>query len=151
MNAETVALIEESQGWRELALAAEAGRLPQSVGVSLPSVMHGAFAEMYGRLVLGDDGLWVDGAHPDMISAGGANAAPTIEECRRLQGELALHPLSAKRRPAAVWTAAKPAAAASNRLLQIQGAPHVHRRDRSPAQQNRSDPTTNTRSMLGIT
>ena len=60
MNAETVALIEESQGWRELALAAEAGRLPQSVGVSLPSVMHGAFAEMYGRLVLGDDGLWVD-------------------------------------------------------------------------------------------
>ena len=104
MNAETVALIEKSQGWRELALAAEAGRLPQSVGVSLPSVMHGAFAEMYGRLVLGDDGLWTEGAQPDMISAGGANAAPTIEECRRLQGELALHPLSAKRRLAVVWS-----------------------------------------------
>ena len=112
MNAETVALIEESQGWRELALAAEAGRLPQSVGVSLPSVMHGAFAEMYGRLVLGDDGLWTEGAHPDMIGAGGANAAPTIEECRRLQGELALHPLSAKR--------------ASNSLLKITEEPPVH-------------------------
>lgn len=126
MNAETVALIEDSQGWRELALAAEAGRLPQSVGVSLPSVMHGAFAEMYGRLVLGDDGLWVDGAHPDMISAGGANAAPTIEECRRLQGELALHPLSAKRRLAVVWSADKLAAEASNSLLKITEEPPVH-------------------------
>lgn len=126
MNAETVALIEGSQGWRELALAAEAGRLPQSVGVSLPSVMHGAFAEMYGRLVLGDDGLWVDGAHPDMISAGGANAAPTIEECRRLQGELALHPLSAKRRLAVVWSADKLAAEASNSLLKITEEPPVH-------------------------
>ena len=126
MNAETVALIEESQGWRELALAAEAGRLPQSVGVSLPSVMHGAFAEMYGRLVLGDDGLWIDGAHPDMISAGGANAAPTIEECRRLQGELALHPLSAKRRLAVVWSADKLAAEASNSLLKITEEPPVH-------------------------
>lgn len=126
MNAETVALIEESQGWRELALATEAGRLPQSVGVSLPSVMHGAFAEMYGRLVLGDEGLWVDGAHPDMISAGGANAAPTIEECRRLQGELALHPLSAKRRLAVVWSADKLAAEASNSLLKITEEPPVH-------------------------
>ena len=126
MNAETVALIEESQGWRELALAAEAGRLPQSVGVSLPSVMHGAFAEMYGRLVLGDDELWTDGAHPDMISAGGANAAPTIEECRRLQGELALHPLSAKRRLAVVWSADKLAAEASNSLLKITEEPPLH-------------------------
>ena len=126
MNAETVALIEESQGWRELALAAEAGRLPQSVGVSLPSVMHGAFAEMYGRLVLGDDELWTEGAHPDMISAGGANAAPTIEECRRLQGELALHPLSAKRRLAVDWSADKLAAEASNSLLKITEEPPVH-------------------------
>ena len=126
MNAETVALIEESQGWRELALAAEAGRLPQSVGVSLPSVMHGAFAEMYGRLVLGDDGLWTEGAHPDMISAGGANAAPTIEECRRLQGELALHPLSAERRLAVVWSADKLAVEASNSLLKITEEPPVH-------------------------
>ena len=104
MNAETVALIEESQGWRELALAAEAGRLPQSVGVSLPSVMHGAFAEMYGRLVLGDDGLWTEGAHPDMISAGGA----------------------AKRRLAVVWSADKLAAEASNSLLKITEEPPVH-------------------------
>lgn len=126
MNAETVALMEESQGWRELSLAAEAGRLPQSVGVSLPSVMHGTFVEMYGRLVLGDEGLWVDGAHPDMISAGGANAAPTIEECRRLQGELALHPLSAKRRLAVVWSADKLAAEASNSLLKITEEPPVH-------------------------
>lgn len=123
MNAETVALIEESQGWRELALAAEAGRLPQSVGVSLPAVMHAAFVEMYGRLVLGDGSLWVDGEHPDMISAGGENSAPTIEECRRLQGELALHPLSAERRLAVVWSADKLAAEASNSLLKITEEP----------------------------
>ena len=126
MNAETVALIENSQGWCELALAAEAGRLPQSVGVSLPSVMHAVFAEMYGRLVLGDDGLWADGAHPDMISAGSADSAPTIEECRRLQGELALHPLSAKRRLAVVWSADKLAAEASNSLLKITEEPPAH-------------------------
>ena len=61
-----------------------------------------------------------------MISAGGANAAPTIEECRRLQGELALHPLSAKRRLAVVWSADKLAAEASNSLLKITEEPPVH-------------------------
>lgn len=126
MNAETVALIEESQGWRELALAVESGRLPQSVGVSLPSVMHAAFVEMYGRLVLGDGGPWTDGGHPDIINAGSEDSAPTIEECRRLQGELALHPLAAERRLAVVWSADKLAVEASNSLLKITEEPPAH-------------------------
>ena len=43
MNQETVALIESSQGWRELANAAASGRTPQSVGVVIPqhlSLIH---------------------------------------------------------------------------------------------------------------
>lgn len=145
MNAETAALIENSQGWRELSAAAEAGRLPQSVGVSLPSVMHEAFVEMYGRLVLGDDGLWTDGAHPDMISAGSRTAAPTIEECRRLQGELALHPLSAQRRLAVVWTADKLAIEASNSLLKITEEPPAHGSILFVSEENNLIPTIKSR------
>ena len=40
MNQETVALIESSQGWRELANAAASGRTPQSVGVVIPHIMQ---------------------------------------------------------------------------------------------------------------
>lgn len=126
MNAETAALIEESRGWKELSLAASSGRLPQAVGVSLPSVMHGAFAELYGRLVLGEDNLWSEGCHPDMIIIGGAASAPTIEECRKLQGELALHPLAAPRRLAVVRSADKLAIEASNSLLKITEEPPLH-------------------------
>ena len=126
MNAETSALIEASGGWRELSAAAEGGRLPQSAGVVIPRVMQETFAEMYGRLVLGDDNLWREGRHPDMISAGDAATPPNIDDCRRLQGELALHPLSARRRLAVVWMAARLSAEASNSLLKITEEPPAH-------------------------
>lgn len=125
MNAETSALIEASGGWRELS-AAEGGRLPQSAGVVIPRVMQETFAEMYGRLVLGDDNLWREGRHPDMISAGDVATPPNIDDCRRLQGELALHPLSARRRLAVVWMAARLSAEASNSLLKITEEPPAH-------------------------
>ncbi|MCD7877260.1 hypothetical protein [Cloacibacillus porcorum] len=126
MNQETVALIESSQGWRELANAAASGRTPQSVGVTIPHVMQETFAEMYGRLVLKDDSLWNDGKHPDMINAGTLAAPPSIDECRRLQGELALHPLSSQRRLAVVWMAGKLSVEASNSLLKITEEPPEH-------------------------
>lgn len=126
MNAETSALIEASGGWRELSAAAEGGRLPQSSGVVIPRVMQETFAEMYGRLVLGDDNLWREGRHPDMISAGDVATPPNIDDCRRLQGELALHPLSARRRLAVLWMAARLSAEASNSLLKITEEPPAH-------------------------
>ena len=126
MNQETVALIESSQGWRELANAAASGRTPQSVGVVIPHIMQETFSEMYGRLVLGDDDLWKDGEHPDMINAGTVSSAPSIDECRRLQGELALHPLSSRRRLAVVWLADKLSVEASNSLLKITEEPPEH-------------------------
>lgn len=123
MSPETASLIEASSGWKELCAAAEAGRQPQSVGVTIPAVMQESFAELYGRLVLGEDDLWKDGRHPDMICAGAPASAPTIDECRRLQGELALHPLSAKRRLAVVWMADRLSKEASNSLLKITEEP----------------------------
>lgn len=126
MNQETVALIESSQGWRELANAAASGRTPQSVGVVIPHIIQETFSEMYGRLVLGDDNLWKDGEHPDMINAGTVSSAPSIDECRQLQGELALHPLSSRRRLAVVWLADKLSVEASNSLLKITEEPPEH-------------------------
>lgn len=126
MNSETVSIIESSRGWEELCLAEASGRLPQSVGVVIPGVMQETFAELYGRLVLHDDGLWKDGRHPDMVSAGDALKAPSIDECRRLQGELALHPLSSARRLAVVWSADKLSIDASNSLLKITEEPPLH-------------------------
>ena len=126
MNAETSALIEASKGWRELKNAAEAGRLPQSAGVVLPSVMQETFVEMYGRLLLGEDDLWKDGTHPDLVSAGNASSPPSIDECRRLQGEISLHPLTAQRRLAVIWRADRLSQEASNSLLKITEEPPVH-------------------------
>ncbi|MFR5880701.1 MAG: hypothetical protein ACLUEQ_07805 [Cloacibacillus evryensis] len=90
MNQETVALIESSQGWRELANAAASGKTPQSVGVVIPHIMQETFSEMYGRLVLGND-LWRRRAS-DMINAG-TILAPSIDGAASFRG-LALHPLS---------------------------------------------------------
>lgn len=126
MNPETAHLIESSAGWREFSAAAAENRLPQSAGAVVPRVMQEAFAEMFGRLVLGDDDLWHDGMHPDMINAGDISSPPVIDECRRLQGELALHPLSAKRRLAVVWNASKLSAESSNSLLKITEEPPLH-------------------------
>ena len=126
MNPETAHLIESSAGWRELSAAAAENRLPQSAGAVIPRVMQETFAEMFGRLVLGDGELWHDGKHPDMIYAGKITSAPPIDECRRLQGELALHPLSAKRRLAVVWNASNLSAESSNSLLKITEEPPLH-------------------------
>ncbi|MBQ9881119.1 MAG: hypothetical protein IJM42_00680 [Synergistes sp.] len=126
VNPETAVLIEASGGWRELTAAAEENRMPQSVGAVVPRVMQETFAEMFGRMVLGDDNLWQDGRHPDMINAGDISSPPVIDECRRLQSELALHPLSAKRRLAVVWNAAKLSAESSNSLLKITEEPPAH-------------------------
>lgn len=126
VNPETALLIEESGGWRELAAAAAENRLPQSAGAVVPGVMQEAFAEMFGRLVLGDDSLWHEGTHPDMINAGCISTPPGIDECRRLQSELALHPLAAERRLAVIWNAAKLSAESSNSLLKLTEEPPMH-------------------------
>lgn len=126
MNTETAALIESSKGWLEIKNASEASRLPQSVGVIVPDIMQPAFAEEYGRLILGDSGLWNDGEHPDLISAGAQQKPPSIEECRTLQSELALHPVSASRRLAVIWAADRLSQEASNCLLKITEEPPMH-------------------------
>ncbi len=126
MNAETAALIESSRGWLEIKSASEASRLPQSVGVIVPDIMQPAFAEEYGKLLLGDSPLWNEGEHPDLISAGAQQKPPSIEECRALQGELALHPVAARRRLAVVWAADKLSKEASNCLLKITEEPPLH-------------------------
>lgn len=126
MNAETAALIESSKGWKELKSACEASRLPQSVGVIVPDIMQPAFSEEYGRLILGDGPLWNEGEHPDLISAGTQQKPPSIDECRQLQSELALHPVSSSRRLAVIWAADKLSQEASNCLLKITEEPPAH-------------------------
>lgn len=119
-------LLENSQGWHEIMAAVEAGRCPQSMAVTLPSAMQELFVSLYGRLLLGDGDAWSDGAHPDMISAGTPTTPPGIDECRSLQTELALHPVSSSRRLAVVWCADKLKAEASNSLLKVTEEPPEH-------------------------
>lgn len=124
MNEANSALIESSQGWGELINASNAEQMPQSVGVTLPRVMWETFIEMYGTLVLGDT-VNEDG-HPDMIRAGTPTAPPSMDECRKLQSELALHPLSARVRLAVILSADALSREASNSLLKITEEPPAH-------------------------
>ncbi len=126
MTPEAMQLIEAARGWRELCDAARSSRLPQSVGVIIPSVMQECFTEAYGRLILGDSSLWNGCEHPDLICAGSQQAPPSIDECRRLQGELALHPVASEKRLAVIWMADKLSIEASNCLLKITEEPPAH-------------------------
>ena len=120
------AVLEASQGWKEIAAAVGMKRCPQSVAVALPEIMQKIFVENYGKLILGDSPVWKDGAHPDLINAGKSPAPPGIDECRTLQGELALHPLVSERRMAVIWSADRLSPEASNSLLKLTEEPPEH-------------------------
>ncbi len=123
MDADFAALIENSQGWREIVLAVEAGRHPQAVAALLPSVGQEYFAKCYAQLMLGNEKGWSEGKHPDLIFAGSPEKAPSIEECRKLNEELALHPVTAERRLAVIWSADTLSPEAENSLLKLTEEP----------------------------
>ncbi len=119
-------VLEASPGWKEIVSAVSMNRCPQSVAAALPEMMQKMFVENYGKLILGNDPVWKDGAHPDLINAGKHMSPPSIDECRTLQGELALHPLISDRRLAVIWSADKLSQEASNSLLKLTEEPPAH-------------------------
>ncbi|MDD4160135.1 MAG: hypothetical protein PHO18_04220 [Synergistaceae bacterium] len=123
---DALSVLEASQGWKDIASAAAMNRCPQSVAVALPGIMQEMFVENYGRLMLGDSQIWKDGNHPDLIHAGKHLVPPSIDECRTLQGELALHPLVSDKRMAVIWCADKLSLEASNSLLKLTEEPPEH-------------------------
>lgn len=120
---EALSLLESSRGWNELAAAAASGRLPHSVAAVVPGILQKAFVEAYGKLVLGDDNLWKEGKHPDLIEIGDGKAAPSIDDCRTLPGELALHPMAAQKRLAVIWKSDELGLPAANSLLKLTEEP----------------------------
>lgn len=118
----TAELLNSSRGWMEISAAIEGGHEPQSVCAIVPPALQQLFAESYGRLLLGEPG-WNEGAHPDLVSAGKYQVPPTIDECRALQGELALHPITANKRLAVIWAADKLSIEAANSLLKLTEEP----------------------------
>lgn len=126
MPEETLSLLKASRGWSEIALAVETGRCPQSMAVVIPSSMQEIFVINYAKLILGDSHAWNDYTHPDLIYAGKYLTAPSIDECRMLQGELGLHPIVSDKRLAVVWSADKLSLEASNSLLKLTEEPPVH-------------------------
>ncbi len=123
---DTLSVLEASHGWKDIISAVSMKRCPQSVAVALPEIMQEMFVENYGKLILGDSPVWKDGTHPDLIHAGKHLVPPSIDECRTLQGELALHPLVSKRRMAVIWCADKLSLEASNSLLKLTEEPPIH-------------------------
>ena len=123
---DSLAVLEASQGWKEIVAAVGMKRCPQSVAVVLPETIQKMFVENYGKLILGDSPVWKDGAHPDLVQAGRHLEPPSIDDCRTLQGELALHPLVSDRRMAVIWSADKLSLEASNSLLKLTEEPPEH-------------------------
>lgn len=119
------AILDASRGWQDISAAVNGGSAPQSVCAIVPSALQQLFAERYGKLLLGEDG-WSSGAHPDLVSAGKFASPPSIDECRELPGELALHPITADKRLAVIWTANKLSTEASNSLLKLTEEPPKH-------------------------
>lgn len=118
-------LLTNTRGWREIAAAIEDGHEPQSVGAIVPLALQEVFVERYGNLLLGENG-WNGGAHPDLVNAGKYMTPPSIDECRTLPGELALHPITADKRLAVIWAADKLSTEASNSLLKLTEEPPKH-------------------------
>ena len=123
---DAISILESSQGWKDITSAVGMKRCPQSVAVALPEIMQKMFVENYGRLILGDSPVWKEGSHPDLRHAGKHLGPPSIDECRTLQGELALHPLVSDRRMAVIWCAEKLSLEASNSLLKLTEEPPEH-------------------------
>ena len=123
---DSLAVLEASQGWKEIVAAVGMKRCPQSVAVVLPETIQKMFVENYGKLILGDSPVWKDGAHPDLVQAGRHLEPPSIDDCRTLQGELALQPLVSDRRMAVIWSADKLSLEASNSLLKLTEEPPEH-------------------------
>lgn len=119
------AILDASRGWREISAAVSGGSAPQSVCAIVPSALQLLFVERYGRLLLGDEG-WSSGSHPDLVGAGKFASPPSIDECRELPGELSLHPITADKRLAVIWTANKLSTEASNSLLKLTEEPPKH-------------------------
>ncbi|MBQ0055831.1 MAG: hypothetical protein KBS54_06810 [Synergistaceae bacterium] len=117
------ALMENSGGWNEICSAVNSGRHPQSVAALVPPAGQEYFVECYARIMLEDDRAWSDGRHPDLIYAGTPDKAPSIEECRKLNEEMSLHPVSAKRRLSVIWAADKLSLEAENSLLKLTEEP----------------------------
>lgn len=123
MISDAVGIINGSRGWMEISAAVQGGNGPQSVCAIVPSALQQVFVESYGRLLLGEAGWNGEGVHPDLVGAGKYQAPPTIDECRALQGELALHPITADRRLAVIWASDKLSIEAANSLLKLTEEP----------------------------
>lgn len=119
-------IILESKEWEKLESAVKLGKTPRSVSAVMTGAAQCVFAEMYGKMLLGDGAAWRDGAHPDMIPAGKYLVPPTIAECRALLGELSLKPVAAPLRLAVIWCADKLSVEVSNSLLKLTEEPPEH-------------------------
>jgi len=144
MGQDFSAVLENSVGWQEIVASVANGRVPQSVAAIVPSVAQPLFVESYARLLLSEEG-WSEGKHPDLIYAGSNEKAPSIEECRGLNEELALHPVSAMRRLAVIWSADKLSLEAENSLLKLTEEPPANGCILFVCQENRLLPTIKSR------
>lgn len=116
------AVLDNSDGWKEICAAVAMERVPQSVSAIVPAGIQELFCLNYAMLILGKDG-WNEGKHPDLVYAGGYMTPPGIAECRTLQTELALHPVVSQRRLAVIWAADQLSLDAENSLLKLTEEP----------------------------
>ena len=123
MLEDPAAYLESTNGWKEIASAVANGRCSQSLAVFVPSSVQEFFVTHFAELTLGADSGWKDGTHPDLVMAGKFLTPPTIDECRLIRSELAMHPFAASVRLAVIWEADKLSMEASNSLLKLAEEP----------------------------
>lgn len=117
--------------WKNMEREFAAGDVPHCRAVSAPAVWHTALLDRMARLTLELDPVEpspVETGHPDLIIAGKdeAGKAPDIEACRNLIRDLALKPVSARRRLGVVMLADRLLPPAANSLLKLAEEPPSH-------------------------
>ncbi len=145
MSNEFASLIENSADWREIEASLAQGHYPQAVAAVVPLSGQEYFVECYARRILGEEKGWSNGRHPDLIFAGSAEKAPSIEECRKLNEEMALHPVSADRRLSVIWSADTLSLEAENSLLKLTEEPPANSCILYVMQENKLLPTIKSR------
>lgn len=119
-------ILADSKGWNELLTAYRGNMLPQALSLVAPASMQEFVVLKLSKMLLQDGVSWKDDFHPDLIYAGKFLTQPSIDECRKIRGELDLYPLVSNKRLAVVWASDKLSLEASNSLLKVTEEPSKH-------------------------
>ncbi len=119
--------------WQELNDFIAHGSIPGSIGIEIKSALQEATVRLLAHRILCENGTacgkchscraWVEDDHPDLLIAGEPDVPASVDECRKMAGELSISPVSAPVRLLVFYSPEKMSLGGVNSLLKITEEP----------------------------